>query len=206
MHFFLPDYLPSFIKTNNLGHIANYAWIAAILVFIGFYILRKKEVRGGPALRTGAVLTLLVFVLFLQTATPRTVLYPTRVFNYPDGTELGYYMFPMGKDVIAHRAAELYLHRDGRFTIPFSSRQPLPGFRVLFGAEKGEYDVRFSLFDKPVFEGRVDRSIQEIEVTSPSVYRYRYLYLYQLTLHIDQKSEENMKRAPFFFQVIPLSH
>lgn len=205
IRFFLPDYLPSFIKTDNLGHIPNFIWIGAILGFIGFYILGKKETAGGSMLRTGSVLILLVFALFLQAASPRTVLYPTRVFTYSDGTELGYYMFPMGKDVIAHRAAELFLHRDGRFTIPFSSRKPLSGVRILFGSEEGEFDVRLSLFDSPVFKGRVDHTVQEIDVASSSVYRYRRLYLYQITLNIDQLSEESMKRNPFFFQVIPLT-
>ena len=44
MYIFLPHFLPSFIKVDNIGYIPNYLWVLAIVTFVCVYAFIKKEI------------------------------------------------------------------------------------------------------------------------------------------------------------------
>ena len=109
----------------------------------------------------------------------------------------------MGEGVVAHRAAELYLHREGRYKILFSSRKELKDLKIRFGSENGEFKVNFSFFDLPQFDGETSREIKELDLSVPIFFPLRWLHLYEIDLNLKHLSSELMVRKPFFFQIIP---
>ncbi|MFC2156730.1 hypothetical protein ACFLT9_02715 [Acidobacteriota bacterium] len=204
INIFLPDFLPSFIKINNLAYVPNYIWIIGFISIVFLYASKRKRPPFSPKLKKSMIFGSLILLIFLGAAFPRTALYPTRVIKYSEQTSMGYYMGPMGKGVIAHRAAELYFHRDGAYRILFSSRKKLEKVLVKFGSLDGEYEIRFSVFDLPPFEGSTRGEIIERPFTITADYPFKWLHLYEINVHIRQISSELMLRKPFFFQIIPL--
>jgi hypothetical protein len=203
LHLFLPDFLPSFIKVDNLGYIPNYIWIAVLLALVILYILRSPKKPLSPIARSSTVLGLCGAVLWLWVLYPQTALYPTQVFRYSNQAALGFYNLEIGKGVVAKAEAELYLHIPKTYRILFSSRRPLERVKVRYGSETGKYDIRFSLFDLPAVEDKTTFETKEIDLNLPAYFPFRSLFLYEINLTLTHHSEENMLRQPYFFQVLP---
>jgi hypothetical protein len=204
MHIFLPNILPSFIKIDNLGYLPNYFWLLALAGFILGYIFIKKSARQIRDLWPVFLTILFVFLFLLWAAFPRPALYPTKTFQFSGQKAMGFYLSPMGEGVVAKKMAELHLHKEKEYRILFSSRTELERINIRFGSEKGEYSLRFSLFDLPVYEGTSSYEIKILEVTPEAFYPFRNLFLYEINLELDQISSESMLVDPFFFQVVPL--
>jgi hypothetical protein len=227
MHIFLPQYLPSFIKINNLGYGPNYAWIAAIVLFVIAYVVfkaRRPAVKGrafaaevdprakpgAPSaaeragLRLGAAVGLLGAAVWLWILFPRTVLYPAQIFTYSTQQQIGLYLFPLGKDVVAKNEGELYLHDDRAYDVVFGSREKLEKIKLVFGSEAGEHDVKAALFDRPVFEGRTTREKKELILKPEAYVLFRNLYVYEINFEFVKKSGENLKVDPYLLQIVPL--
>ncbi|MBN1221868.1 MAG: hypothetical protein JXB23_01375 [Candidatus Aminicenantes bacterium] len=205
MHVFLPNFLPSFIKVNNLGYIPNYAWIAAILLFVGFYarVKRKFEIKAHFHHVFAASVIAIVFVLWCLY--PRPSLYPTRTLRYSPQTALGFYLFPMGKGVvIKEKKAEFFLHREGDYRFIFSSRREIEKIGLRFGSEKGTYTTRISLFDLPFFQGNTANEIEEITVPPAIGYPFKRLHLYEINLNLKKATSESMLIDPYYFKIIPV--
>jgi hypothetical protein len=203
MYIFLPHFLPSFIKVNNIGHIPNYLWILAIVIFVCAYVFIKKDMRLKRVFYYGFSLSLLLLVFVLWVLFPRPSLYDTRTFRYSPQVALGYYLFPMGDGVVVKKTAEFYLHREKNYRILFSSRRKRENLQLNFGSEKGEYEVRFSFFDLPIFEGKTSYETKLIELNPSAYYPYKNLYLYEIHLNLTKHSSESMLVDPFFFQIVP---
>lgn len=203
IHVFLPDFLPSFIKIDNLGYIPNYIWIAALLVVIFLYILRSPDKPMSRSIRSGSILGLCGAALWLWALPPQTALYPTQVFRYSNRAALGFYSLDIGKGVVAKNEGELYLHVPKTYRILFSSRRPLKSVKIRYGSEDGVYGISFSLFDLPPFEAGTAHEVREIDLDLPACFPFRNLFLYEINLTLTHHSDENMLRLPYFFQIIP---
>jgi hypothetical protein len=203
LHVFLPRFLPSFIKIDNLGYIPNYVWIAALLALVILYILRSSDKPMNRPVRSGTVLVLCGAALWLWVLHPRTALYPTQVFRYSNQAALGFYNLEIGKGVVAKGEAELYLHIPKTYRILFSSKRPLERIKVKYGSEQGKYDLRFSLFDLPPEEDTTAYELKEIDLDLPVYFPFRNLYLYEINLILIHHSDENMLRLPYLFQIFP---
>jgi hypothetical protein len=204
MHLFLPHLLPSFIKVNNLGYAPNYIWILALAAFILVYIFYRGESKFRAGIRlTGAVI-LLAAIILLWVAFPRPALYPTQTFQYSEQKAMGFYLSPMGEGVVAKKMAELHLHQEKEYRILFSSRTELDKIRITFGSEKGEYSVRFSMFDLPLFDGKTSFERKTLEIFPKAHYPYKNLFLYEINLELKKLSSESMLVDPYFFQIVPL--
>jgi hypothetical protein len=203
MYIFLPDFLPSFIKVNNIGYIPNYLWILAVVIFICVYALIKNEMPLKRAFYYGFGLSLLGLVFLLWVLFPSPNLYDTRTFQYSPQVALGYYLFPMGDGVVVKKTAEFYLHRENDYRILFSSRRARESLQLNFGSEKGEYDIRIRFFDLPIFEGKTSYEKRTVPFTPSAYYPYKNLYLYEIQLNLTKRSSESMLVDPFFFQIVP---
>jgi len=201
---FLPSFLPSFIKVKNTGYLPNYFWILAIIAFILIYIFLKREIRLKPSFHSFFCFSLLLVCFFLWIFFPRSVLYPTRTFQYSPQKAMGFYLFPMGKGVVAKKTAELYLHREHSYKILFSSRTELKKIKLTFGSEEGEYEIKLSFFDLPLFEEKTSYERKEFIFPPPAYYPFKKLYLYEINLNLTKLSSESMLVDPYFFQVFPL--
>ena len=203
MYFFMPKFLPSFIKVDNTSYLPNYIWILVILAFILVYALTKRDIPINRHFSVFLCFSLIFFLMSLWVLFPRSVLYPTKTFRYSPQKAMGFYFFPMGKGVVAKKMSEFYLHREKSYTFLFSSRSELEKIRLNFGSEKGDYEVSMRFFDLPLFEGRTSYEKKELLVTPPAHYTFKKLRLYEIRLELKKLSSESMLVDPYFFQVLP---
>jgi len=213
LRFFLPSILPSFIKIDNTAYVPNYVWVALVVLFVVLYALmtggKRREVVSGRNPLAGAsallgVTLLLGLAFWLWVLYPRSVLYPTQTFTYSTKKQLGLYLFPLGKDVVAKNEGELYLHDDRDYKVIFGSREKLEQLKIVFGSTEGEHDVRLRLFDLPAYEGRTAREKKDVILTAPASFPFRNLHLYEIDFRFEKKSAENLKVDPYLLQVLPL--
>jgi hypothetical protein len=219
LRFFLPPFLPSFIKIDNMGYLPNYVWIALIVLFVIAYAWignarRRESPSAGssrpparwmskPAFRLALTALLFAIVFRLWVQFPRNVLYPVQTFTYSTQKQLGLYLFPLGKDVVAKNEGELYLHDDRAYKVIFSSKEKLEQLKLVFGSTAGEHDVEARLFDLPVYQGRTLREKKDIILKAPAYYAFRSLYLYEIDFRFTKRSGENLKIDPYLLQILP---
>jgi hypothetical protein len=211
LHFYLPDYLPSFIKVNNLRYIPNYLWLAVILVFVVAYT-RKRE---GPWKKMpriprpflppcltvcGLAVFFLWFVLFPRTA----LLFPTKA-AYSSGERISYY--DLGRHV------QMKEDEPGRFTMTkddhtldlhFTSWRKIENLKIEFGSLEGEYQVDLRFFDQELYSGIVSREMNALVRSSPPSYRYKNANLYRLSITIKNLSDVSTAENPFLLILQPL--
>jgi len=204
LHFFLPPFLPSFIKVKNIGYLPNYFWILAIGAFILFYIFVKGKIILKYAFHLCFVFLLLGSLFYLRSLYPRTVLYPTQTVSYSPQKAMGFYFFPMGGGVVLKNLGELYLHKEKSYKILFSSKTKLEKIKLVFGSEKGEYEIRISLFDLPISSEKTKFEKKEIVLSPQAFYRLRNLFLYEINLELKKYSTESMLVDPYLLQIFPL--
>ena len=205
IHFFLPAFLPSFIKVDNVGYWPNYLWVIAVATFIMLYIFLKAKENPSlrPAFHNIFGLVLLSGASFLWVLYPRPALHQTHTVFYSPQKAMGFYLFPMGTGVVAKKTGELYLHEEKTYKVLFSSRRRLDKVKVIFGSEKGEYEAGLRFFDIPLFEGRTNFEKKELTLTPPAYYGFKNLFLYELELSIKKRSSESMLVDPYLLSIVP---
>ena len=203
MFFFLPPYLPSFIKIDNTRYLPNYIWLAGILFFLAAYLLSKKEKRLGRAVPTIFACGIPAAAFFLWVLFPRSPLYPVKTIEYSSQSALGFYTFSMGKGVVAKESGDFYLHLEKPYRFLFGSRKSLERLKLRFGSEMGEYGLELEQFDLPLWQGETRGEVKEIEFSPAAAYRFRNLFLYEIDLRLSHRSGESMQLDPFLFQILP---
>ena len=203
LHFFLPPYLPSFIKVDNTRYLPNYVWLAGIIAFLGAYLFSKKERPLGRAVPSVFAYGVLAATFFLWVLFPRSPLYPVKTVEYSPQSALGFYTFPMGKGVIAKESGDFYLHLEKPYRFLFGSRKKLARVKLRFGSNKGEYDLEMRQFDLPLWRGKTNGEVKEIDFEPAAAYEFKQLFLYEVDLRLSHRSDESMLLEPFLFQVIP---
>ena len=203
MRIFLPPFLPSFIKVNNIGYLPNYIWVAALLVFILAYALTRRQKNVRPVITSLVLFGTLGAGFVLWVLYPRDSLYPVETIKYTETRALGLYTFPMGEGVIIKPSGDMFLHFEKRYRILFSSRRELDEIKIGYGSEKGEYEVKTCFFDLPLFEDRTVLQIKEIPFKLPACYLQNGLYIYEIDVEIKKHSAENMLIDPYFFSIMP---
>jgi len=153
---------------------------------------RKKGRSAGPFPR------FLLTVLF-----PRSPLYPVKTVEYSPQSALGFYTFPMGKGVITKESGDFYLHLEKPYRFLFGSRKKLARVKLRFGSNKGEYDLEMRQFDLPLWRGKTNGEVKEIDFEPAAAYEFKQLFLYEVDLRLSHRSDESMLLEPFLFQVIP---
>lgn len=217
LRFYLPGFLPSFIKVNNLGYLPNYVWLALILIFIAGYIwgngrVRKdvkpteKIVRNSGSLSPSipVLLGMAVFFVWFVLFPREVLLFPVHA-AYPTGEKISFY--DLGRDV------KMKENEPGRFIITkdrhrldlhFTSWRKLENLRVDFGSREGEYRVLLLLFDEKVYEGVVSEELKSFLLPSPPSYRYKQTNLYRLSVEIENRSEVSTAEFPFLLTLQPV--
>ena len=203
LHFFLPPYLPSFIKVDNTRYLPNYVWLAGIIAFLGAYLFSKKERPLGRAVPSVLAYGVLAATFFLWVLFPRSPLYPVKTVEYSPQSALGFYTFPMGKGVITKESGDFYLHLEKPYRFLFGSRKKLARVKLRFGSNKGEYDLEMRQFDLPLWRGKTNGEVKEIDFEPAAAYEFKQLFLYEVDLRLSHRSDESMLLEPFLFQVIP---
>lgn len=205
MRFFLPSFLPSFIKIKNLGYWPNYFWILAVAIFIAAYGARNvlRSDRPRSVLLHLSVFGLCAAAVFLWVLHPRDALYPVRTVKSISGRPLGLYTFPLGRGVVIKPDGALYLHEEKSYRILFGSTGKIDRLRISYGSEEGNFRAAVKVFDLPLFAPETQRTIGEFEFDLPVHPVVRHLYLYEVTVDLEHLSEENLKIYPYLIQLIP---
>jgi len=211
LHFYLPDFLPSFIKVNNLSYVPNYIWLAVILIFIAGYLWKKDDPQKKmtkiprpfllPLLTIcGVAVFFLWFVLFPRTA----LLFPTKA-AYSSGERISYY--DLGQHV------QMKEDEPGRFTITkddheldlhFTSWRKIENLKIEFGSSEGEYQVNLRFFDQELFSGIVNQEIKRLVKSSPPHYCFKNTNLYRLSIEIKNLSDISTAENPFLLILQPV--
>jgi hypothetical protein len=217
LRFYLPAFLPSFIKVDNLGYIPNYVWLAGILVFAAGYVLISRRARKRKTLPekippnagflSSPVLVLLgtaVFFLWFVLFPRMVLLFPVHA-AYPTGDKISFY--DLGRDV------KMKENEPGRFIITkdnhrldlfFTSWRKIESLQVDFGSTKGDYRVVLEFFDEKIYEGVVSEEVKSLLLPSPHSYRYRHTNLYLLSIEIENRSGISTAEFPFLLTVLPV--
>jgi hypothetical protein len=203
MYFYLPDYLPSYLKVYESHWIPNYAWLGALVLFLVIYIIYQGG-RRLPDLRRHVVAVFLAlsllfigFVLY-----PRTVLlYPVNT-EYPGGQKLTFYA--LGRVARMTESGRFRITADKRaFVFHFTSWRKLNALELEIGSEEGDYFVAAHLFDREVFRDQISSGMKALNIAEPEFYRYKKAYLYRITLYLERRSAVSIVQSPFVFSVIP---
>jgi hypothetical protein len=203
LHFFLPPYLPSFIKVDNSRYWPNYVWVLGLVVFVLVYALSRKEALFRRAIPLVLAYAALASAFFLWVLFPRNVLYPVRTVQYSPQRSLGFSSLSAGKGVIAKDRGDFYLHIEKDYTFLFASTVKLDRLKLVFGSDAGEYDFKLSLFDLPLLEETTTYEIREKIFAPPAFYSIRNLHVYELNIRLTHLSGESMLSNPFLIQIIP---
>ena len=211
LHFYLPDFLPSFIKVNNLKYVPNYVWLVAIFVFIAGYVWKRrhyqKKATSASPLWFSPLLTLLGMAIFFLwfVLFPRTALLFPANAAYSSGEKISYY--DLGRHV------QMKEDEPGRFTITkddhtldlhFTSWRTIENLEIGFGSLKGKYEVRLKFFDQELFSGIVSHEMNVLVQSSPPSYRYKNTNLYRLSIEIKNLSEISTAENPFLLILQPI--
>ena len=205
LHFFLPQYLPSYLKIDNSRWIPNYIWLVAVLLFMGLYILCKKHnFRINTAFHLGFAFSGITIIFFWLALYPRTVLlYPEKT-TYPAGQKITYYS--LGRVARMVEPGKFHLPRDNRsYVFHFTSWQQIKEIRMDFGSSEGVFDVEIHLFDELLFKGETSHNIATVQVPSPGTYRFKNSNLYRLSIHLERKSGAIAFSKPFLFSIQPIT-
>jgi len=204
LYFYLPDFLPSFIKVANLAYIPNFIWLLGIMLFVGGYVW-KKELKL-PSRLPGIAAVTLIFLLLLSAwfvFYPRMVLlFPTRA-DYSTGHRIGFYS--LTRHQVMKNAGEFKLKKDPElYEFNFTSWRQIQDLALTFGSEQGDYSVEVKLFDEVLYSGFTSREIKTVKVPSPPRYRYKNTYLYRITLRLKGLSDISTADNPYHFVISPV--
>lgn len=205
LHFYLPQYLPSYLKIENSSWIPNYVWFGAVLLFMSFYIFCKKhDFRIKTSFHIVIASIGVLFVFFWLALYPRTVLlYPTNI-TFPSGPKIRFYS--LGREAQMIEPGKFHFPRDKRaYVFYFHSWQQLKELRIDFGSTEGVFDVELHLFDEILFQGQTSHNIQTLQLPTPHFYRFKNTNLYRLSIHLERKSGAIAFTKPYLFSIQPIT-
>jgi hypothetical protein len=203
LHFFLPQYLPSYLKIDNSGWIPNFAWMGGLLLLICVYIAVKKhsfQMNMSHHLMIAGTCVLIIF--FWLVLYPRTVLlYPTDT-EYPSGEKIRFYS--LGRVAQMIKPGIFQLPRDSRpYIFHLTSWRKINNFRIDFGSQEGTFEVSLRFFDQILYQGETTHAIKSLHFSPPSSYPFKNSNLYRLSIYIKKKTGVIAFSKPFLFKIIP---
>jgi len=199
LHFYLPQFLPSFLKIENRGWIPNYIWILALALFITSYIIVKKHTfKLKHSVHVMAVCLVLMLVFLWRVFFPQFILESPTNIVMPTREKLTFYR--LGGVMRMPSPGQFHLPRDKRsYVFNFTSWQPLDEFVLNFGSLDGEFDVNIKYFDLSLFKGTVSKEKKSIQVSPSPFYRLNKRYLYRLSIELFKTSGVIAYSNPFLF-------
>lgn len=205
LHFFLPQYLPSYLKVDNSRWVPNYVWLAALLLFMGFYILCKNHnFRINTTFHLGIAFSGILIAFFWLVFYPRTVLLSPKNTTYPGGQKITYYS--LGRVARMVEPGKFQLPRDSRaYIFHFTSWQKLKEIQMEFGSPEGKFEVEVHFFDTVLFKGETSYNFTTLQLPTPSSYRLKNTNLYRLSIHLKRKSGAIAFSKPYLFTIQPVT-
>jgi len=200
LHFYLPDFLPSFLKVEEKW-LPNFIWIGLLLLFIAAYLALKKH-TFNPRFSfhlllafSGIAVFLIWFALY-----PRVVLLNPVKAPFPSGKSLTFYS--LSRVARMSEPGKFLLLEDNRpYNFYFTSWRKIENLQIEFGSLEGNYSLDLSLFDHKFFTETTAKEIKSKVFFSPPLYRLRKTNLYRISIYLENKSEVLTGEKPYLFSI-----
>jgi hypothetical protein len=201
LHFYLPDYLPSYLKRGISNWTVNIIWLAVPVVLAVLYLLLKKhEFRLNLTNHLMIVLAVLFLVFFWFVLYPQTSLKDPVPATLASGKKVTFY--GLGRVARMPQPGQFRFPSDRReYVFYFTSWRKLDSLKLDFGALEGDYSVTITLFDKEVFQGTSSSGIQTLTLSNPVFYPYKSRWLYRLSIYLERITAVSMIDNPFHFSI-----
>lgn len=203
LYFYLPDFLPSYLKIYDSQWILNYVWLGMLVLFIAGYALWKKR-RPDPGFYRHVVtafLGLSLFFIWIVLYPRITLLYPVNT-TYPSQQKLTFYA--LGRVVRMTEPGLFRITADKRaYVFHFTSWRKLNTLDLDFGSDQGDYYVEVHLFDQEIFKGETSQDIKTLNLPDPDFYAYKKAHLYRVSIYLERRSAVSIVEHPFFFSITP---
>lgn len=204
LHLDITQFLPSFIKLEENRWPPNWIWMGGLVIILLLYWLTPKhdfKTRFGHY-AAGTLIGLSLFAFLM-------VLFPRPVLRFPVNAA-----YPTGEKVVFYSLGRVArMPEPGRFVLPeadrdyvfyFTSWRKIPGFRLRFGSESGDYEVGLKYFDDAIFQGQTAGEFKTAEIT-PQSYPLRGKHLYRISITLEKIAGPPTHQQPYRLDIIPLS-
>jgi hypothetical protein len=203
LHFYLPNFLPSFIKVEDGHWLPNLVWIALLLLFVvGYLFFRGRDVSWSFAGHSLAATLLLIAFFMLFVFFPRPVLVLPQAATLPSGETWMFYSLSLVTRM-GEPAVFAILQDDRDYTFYFTAQSPVERLEVLFGSLHGDYVLRLMTADVKEFAERTHRQVVRRVIENPPAYRWKGTNLYNISIRLDRKSDVRTAVTPFVFVLRP---
>lgn len=201
LHFYLPQFLPSYLKIDNKAWLPNYVWAGAFILFCLAYLLVKKhDFRPKLSIHLGIVSITLVLVFVLWVFVPQFILQSPTNITLPTGEKLTFYS--LGRVIRMPSPGEFQLPRGDRaYIFHITSWRPIESFKLKFGSTHGTFDVNIHYFDQSVFRGKIQEEMKSMEVPARVDYRIKRRHLYRISIELKKDSGFLAYSHPFLFKI-----
>jgi len=205
LHFYLPKFLPSYLKIDNSKWLPNYVWIVILLLLIAVYLIVKKH---SLALKLSfhllfVFIGLLVFFVWIVFF-PRTVLLSPVHTPFPSGEKMTFYS--LGRVARMIEPGKFDLPEDNRaYVFDFTSWHKIKKFQIDFGSLEGNYYVEIRFFDLELFKGETKKEIKTLDVLSPPLYRVKNRNFYRVSIYLEKRSDVLTFENPYLLSILPFS-
>jgi hypothetical protein len=205
INFFLPKYLPSYLKIDNTRWIPNYAWAGSLLLFLALYVGLKKHVFRMKFSAHVVFSSIGILVLFLWIVLyPRTVLLDPEYTSFPSGHKITFYS--IGRVARMTKPGQFHLPEDSRsYVFYFTSWRKIHAFRIDFGTRAGTFDVDLDIFDMELFRGEIPKKTAALHLPSPPSYRLKKTHLYRISIYLEKTSGLITREKPFVLSILPVN-
>jgi hypothetical protein len=204
LHFYLTNWLPSYIKVEEWRWLPNFAWLGVLAVFLAAYLLVRKH-EFSIKFSRHLVLTFCGLAVFFAWFVfyPRTAPYPPVKASLPSGDKLTFY--GLSRVALMREPAKFSLLEDNRdYDFTFASWRKIQKLKVEFGSLAGDYLLRLRFFDQPVMEEKTGKEVRTVVFESPPAYRRKNLFLYKVSIHLERQSDVRTVLNPYVFAIRPV--
>jgi hypothetical protein len=201
IHFRLPDFLPSYIKTAEGTWLPNFLWLAAVVLFVAVYVTVKKRRLSisltGHILLAGAGCLIMFFWL---------ALYPRLVPQNPVRTVLPsrerVTFYSLSRAARMSEAGRFLLNEDDRsYRFFFTTPSPVRQLKFSLGSTEGDYAWRLRVFDEVFAEGQTVKEVRTLNLSSPPYYPLGKSSFYTLVLDLGPGVGVTTRLNPYLFRV-----
>ena len=204
LHHSVARLLPSFIKVEEWKWTPNFVWPALLVLFVGIYALTRAPRKPWPFGRHAAFAALALGLFFAgYVAVPRLSLGSPRPAVLPNGDTFTF--FGLSRVARMHSPARFSLLEDGRdYDFYFTSPRRIRELRVVFGSEKGDYDLGLGFFDEAPVLCPTRKTLDQRVIKNPPAYRLAGAFLYRVAIHLENKSDVRTGIDPYQFALEPV--
>ncbi len=201
MYFYLPDYLPSYLKRGIPNWTVNIIWLAAAVVFVLCYLLVKKnDIRLTFSSHLVIAFTLLLILFCWFSLYPQTTLRDAVPAVLESGKKVIFY--GLGRVARMPQPGQFRFPSDKReYVYFFTSWQELDSLQLDFGTTQGDYFVQIHLFDKEIYRDHIHSGIKSLNLSHPAFYPYEKRHLYRISIYLERRSSVSMIEHPFRFSL-----